>query len=120
MSWETLPALVIDQILSLLALPDAFHAALSCRQWFARFNSPGLWRQLVLRFANGDNQKENKMLSVIDVYGGYVRELIIKLDQSQKENRTRALQAIDKAATVRYSIQCTGNRKCVGKSRMLA
>ncbi|CAN8001810.1 unnamed protein product [Ixodes pacificus] len=108
---ENLPECIIVNILLHLPLSDRFHAALSCKQWYAAFTTRACWKHFHFSFYS---RKDARLLQCIDRFGSHLSRATIQLNQFQNVNRTNAVQALSllaKSPEARLShlkISCTG------------
>ena len=76
-AWDTLPSVIIVEILSYLSVTDRFPASSTCKRWRNCLFQASLWRKVDFRFKYG-SRKRARFLT--DVVGRFVKEACIEFN----------------------------------------
>lgn len=98
--WSNLPVHIVIKILRHLGMTDAYKASLTCRAWFDAFRQPQIWRTVEFSFCRGTPEDE-RFLRALDEYGQHFRNVTLRIDQGDKENRRLGVHFLTSLAQTR-------------------
>ncbi|KAJ8041223.1 F-box/LRR-repeat protein 8 [Holothuria leucospilota] len=90
--WDQLPRHILLIIFTHLSPNDRVSGSLTCRNWNACFNSPGLWRNFSFHFEKPEDKP--KILSCLEKYDSVLRVVQIHLNPRHELNCTNASRVL--------------------------
>ena len=86
--WANLPQPALVRIFSFLCALDRCRVGGTCRNWWDSLDNPALWKTLKCGFFF---PVHGHVLKCVELYGKFINDLTIVLNQSQSKNRENAL-----------------------------
>ena len=93
--WSSLPDHILINVYSFLELGDRLQAAMTCKEWYASFHTPILWRTFSFQFFS---EADSCQLKCLNLYGQQLRNVSIVLKQRERVNCENACEVINRLA----------------------
>jgi len=114
--WSCIPQNVLVEIFLLLSPSDRLRASLTCRSWNNCFYIPCIWSKFLFRFLV---EQDSSCLQCVDMFGCYMRNICIELNQYYRFNRAGACKVLSSIAKLperrvqRLKIRFVGENPCL-------
>lgn len=91
-SWESLPSIIIVEILSYLDLTDRLNATISCRRWRTCLFQAKLWQSVDFKLKYG-KRKSSRFLS--EICGRFVREATVEFTSQNVQDLKESVRLLE-------------------------
>lgn len=102
LSWTSIPNPILTKILKYVktfSWKDFENTSLTCRHWYSAVNSFEVWKDINVTFISPTDHQCNQ-LKLLKLFGSFFENLIVRIDQSQPENRRLSVEFLKNLANI--------------------